>query len=364
MKNYFLKFYIILAFLLMQGLFEDLNAQDDTTKVITNSCSQKLREMVKNYEQGYLDIIPNSLQDCMNSGFTSTEKLQAYRLIILTYLYLDENQKASEYMNMLLKYEPDYKPNRTLDPIEFINLYNKFNINPYISFGIGVGANQTRPLLINDFSAGDKRQYPSTYQNGISYNFSAYLDVMVVKNLFFTTEFQFLNRSFTSKSNVISSSDNTSNEIQSAFVLPLTFKYMIGNGNFKPYLRAGFSPEYLISSNSDIVRVNKFNSNQNDYAGPNTDLSAQRNKLNFAFLAGVGAAYKLGYGYLFLDIRYLYGISNYNNVTERYKYFDDQVSNYGYISNDFKIDQVQASFGYMKNLYKVKTKRNKQTVND
>lgn len=326
-----------------------------------SSCSQKLKEMQKSYELGVLSPIPEALKDCMSGGFTKTEKLQGYRLIILTYLFLDETKKAEQYMNDLLNYEPDYVPNKALDPIEYIRLFDSFNVLPFISFGVGLGANQTSAKLVNSYSVGNSDNSPTKYESGINFNFGASVDLLLVKKLYISAEGYVFLRSFSSTTDVLPRSRLTTEETHTAINLPVTIKYVIGTGKLKPYLRAGVSTDLLLSSQNLMVRTNT-NTNQNDFAGPSVDMSPNRNNINLYLVGGVGIAYKLGYGYLFLDGRYLYGMSNFVKVGERYSDFEEKITQYGYIDNDFGLNNIQATIGYMMSLYKVKKKKSKQDI--
>jgi hypothetical protein len=323
-----------------------------------SSCSQKLKEMQKSYELGVLAPIPDALKECMSGGFTKTEKLQGYRLIILTYLFLDETRKAEQFMNELLNYEPDYVPNRALDPIEYIQLYESFNVLPFISFGVGLGANQTSAKLVNSYSVGNSETAPTSYQSGINFNFGASVDLLLVKKLYISAEGYVFLRSFSSTTDVLPRSRLSTEESHTAINVPFTIKYIIGTGKLKPYLRAGAAVDLLLSSQSLMVRTNT-TTNQNDFAGPSLDMSPQRNALNLYLVGGVGMGYKLGYGYLFVDARYLYGMSNFSKVEGRYSDFEEKITQYGYIDNDFGLNNIQASIGYMMSMYKVKKKKQK-----
>ena len=61
------------------------------------SCLNTLREAKDLYEQGLIDEIPDLLSGCMESGFTRAQRIEAYKIIILTYLF-DDDQFAAEKM--------------------------------------------------------------------------------------------------------------------------------------------------------------------------------------------------------------------------------------------------------------------------
>jgi hypothetical protein len=323
-----------------------------------NSCSQTLKEAQKSYEQGQLINIPEKLKVCMTSGFSKIEKLQAYRLIILTYLFLDEQTEAENQMNNLLVFEPDYKPNNALDPIEYINLYKSFRVEPFISLGAVIGANQSRIGLVNNFGVGNVTSNLDKYTPGIGLNFGVSADLILYRKLFITLDGYFSFKNYSSSYTVLSnsqgaSSRGTSNEAQNWFNVPITLKYIMGNGKLKFFIRGGGAFDFLLLSQNQLVRKN-LETSQNDFAGPNLDFSGQRNRINFSIVGGLGLTYKLGYGFLIVDARYMYGLTNIINTDARYKNFDSQITNYGYIDNDLRLTNLQISVGYMHSIFQVK----------
>lgn len=61
------------------------------------SCAQTLRLARSTYEQGRLHEIPALLEKCLTGGFSQQEQVEAYKLLCLSYIYLEEPVKASIY---------------------------------------------------------------------------------------------------------------------------------------------------------------------------------------------------------------------------------------------------------------------------
>ena len=117
-------------------------AQDD--------CATKIQEAQKYYDQGMIDEIPKMLAPCMADGFTRTQKIEAYKLIILSYLFDDNQFEAEKTMLEFLKKYPEYEimPN---DPVEFVYLFESYRTTSVFSFGITAGFNFTDPRIIEPF---------------------------------------------------------------------------------------------------------------------------------------------------------------------------------------------------------------------
>ena len=80
------KLSVILAFLVL-GIIPVFGQEED--------CSFTLREANNLYAQGRIENIPAMLEDCIEQGFTSEDRLAAYKLIILCSLYDDEEIQAA-----------------------------------------------------------------------------------------------------------------------------------------------------------------------------------------------------------------------------------------------------------------------------
>ena len=113
----------------------------------TANCTQVLRLVRTTYESGRLHEIPDMVAGCLEEsegGFTDEEKREAYRYLTLTYIYLEEPEKADEAMLKLLQTDHFFQINPTLDPAEFKSLYKKFRTEPVFKLGIKAGLNVTQ----------------------------------------------------------------------------------------------------------------------------------------------------------------------------------------------------------------------------
>ncbi|MDX2190602.1 MAG: outer membrane beta-barrel protein [Bacteroidota bacterium] len=328
--------------------------------IAQSSCSQVLKEAQKSYEQGNLETIPDKLSGCLSNGFTKIEMLQAYRLVILSHLFLDNLQEAERSMYQLLRFEPDYKPNDALDPIEYTNLYRSFRVQPLVSFGALVGVNRSSPRVITNYGTGNTSSNPTRYFPGTNFNFGITLDIAIYKKLYATVDALYTSKSYSSISSVIPNvSEVTSNEALSNIDLPFTLKYHPGNRKLRVFIRGGAAAHLMLSSGSQVIRRD-INKGQNEFDGPNVDFKSQRTPLNFSAVVGGGLTYKLGYGFLTLDARYFYGLTNIAASEKRYENYLTQITNYGYLDNDFYLDNIMLNVGYMYSIYSVK--KNKKTI--
>ena len=72
----------------------------------STSCAQTLRLAQSVYDQGRLQELNGILQNCLQNGFTKQERVEAYKLLTLSYIYQEEPEKADEAMLDLLRTDP------------------------------------------------------------------------------------------------------------------------------------------------------------------------------------------------------------------------------------------------------------------
>lgn len=355
------KFVYKYQLLTILSVFIFLNNYKLEAQNVATSCSQSLKEAQKAYEKGNIELIKSKIENCVSSTeYSKIEQMQAYRLMILSFLYLDDQTNAEKWMNDLLIFEPDYKPNKLLDPIEYIKLFESYNVFPWISVGLSVGVNASVPRTVWSYNLGLSDGNTTTKnKNGFSINFGGIADFNIYKKIFFTTEILLVTRSMQSEKAAFPNSKIIVNENQTFLEAPLSLKYVIGNGKIKPFLRLGVSLSLNLSANQSLNRVKTDIDATPEFSGPVVDVKGSRNVLNVFALAGAGIMYKIGYGNLFVDIRYMYGMSNFTKQSARYESFNSRLTSYGFIDDDFAINSIQLSTGYIYSFYKVKKRKKK-----
>ncbi|HLF35292.1 MAG TPA: hypothetical protein VI583_13700, partial [Cyclobacteriaceae bacterium] len=109
------------------------------TAVQPSGCAQSLLDAEALFAEGKLNQIAPLLETCMRAGFTKDEKVQAYKLLSVTYTYLEEFSKAEDALLNLLRLENEYRVNPEVDPTEFIKLFQKFRTYPIFQVGLKIG---------------------------------------------------------------------------------------------------------------------------------------------------------------------------------------------------------------------------------
>src|SRR5882757_1957642 len=114
---------------------------------------QTLRLAQSIYEQGRLHEIPSlpGLKDTEIAKYSKSNQVDAYRLLTLASIYLEEPEKADENMLKLLRTEHFYEPNEQVEPAEFIGLYKTFRTKPVFNIGLKFGPNSTIPMISSQY---------------------------------------------------------------------------------------------------------------------------------------------------------------------------------------------------------------------
>ncbi len=329
-----------------------------------NACAKTLRSARSAYEQGRIEEVPDLVNKCLSSGFNDVERIEAYKLLILSHLYYDERAAAEDAMLRFLRIEPEYEINPVVDPPEFINLYNTFRTKPIFLIGGKAGGNLTFVNLQKNFSLDNTNNSTGTYTAQLGYQAGITADIPLGnKGFSIGIEANFIGHFYEYNKKQLGFSQLLFQEEQLWGEVPLLARYSFGKGNTKYYVQLGGAVSYLISSEATVERVDSVDLEvgNRSVSGPSIDLSEQREVLNYSITGGVGVRIKnvLGRGYLLADLRYTYGIPNIVNEEARYDNTELQYR-YLYVDNDFSLSNAFISIGYMIPIYKPKVIRRKK----
>lgn len=88
------------------------------------SCDENtLKKATELYEIGNFEEMRSNLDSCMDY-FSNSQKVQAYRLICMSQLTMGDMEEAKKSVQILLKYDPDYTPDKMNDLPVFEALVN------------------------------------------------------------------------------------------------------------------------------------------------------------------------------------------------------------------------------------------------
>jgi hypothetical protein len=321
--------------------------------IFSQNCTQSLRSAERAYAEGRIAEIPTILELCLKGGFTKAERIRAYRLLTLSYLYQYETSSAEQAMLSFLKEIPDYKIDPT-DPAPFVKLYKRFRTTPLFLVGLESGINFSQPrafagrsVLGSTYAHYTSKlgfQAGATGEIAINSKFSAEMGLQ-----YFLTRFQ---------STVTGGEDNfaksTVEVTQSQIGFQAMGKYEVWRKqDFSVFVNMGLSSFWI----ADLTRRISQEASRGSLPSltPNgSSIHTEHKNLTYSLITGVGTKYKLGKNYVVFRLQYWWGLTNQtvNPWDEEENYLDPFDS--GFVPDDYRTNNLTFSVAYLFPVYKPK----------
>ncbi len=367
-------------------LFQIVSAQDQV------SCAQLLEDAKEAYGAGMVELVPELLNDCIESGLSGSSKQEAYVLVITAYLFDYLPNEADALMEHFLDEFPNFQA-KPSDPSEFTILLNKHkeqraelqtqNIRQQqittqtnreaearqeqlrqqelkklkrsqkqgnkSSPGLGftVGTNLSIPQLIEPYSITDPSLSDGKF--GVAtpgFHIGAELSLPISNAIEASVELQYERVRFNFTETPFSFTAYTYDEFQNRLALPLSFLFhMNPDSDNKFYFRIGVVTDYLLSASASGIRnYTDSESQAPDAVVDITEITSARSRMNVSLLGGMGMKFSMQSGFIFIETIYQYGLLQGNVESERYSN-QDLVWMLYHVDGDFKLHQLNISAG-------------------
>ena len=295
-----MRYFLIYSLLIFLLPIASVLAQDQ--------CAIALSEAEDKYDQGKLYEIPEMLQSCLNDGFTKEEKVRAYRLLTLTYLFLDYYTEADSSYLKLLKLSPEYVTNDEIDPMEIINHHEKFTTKPFYYITMGkLGFNLSHANVLIDYSMSESNNGSDKYSSVVGFHAGFGAEMVLYQNLHLAGEFMISRKTLhltdthwgfqSDNSNFFTTNmDFAHTEIE----IPVLLKYNFWNKRINPFVVGGIAPSYLFESNVQNIQRAYLGSDENSgeefpvQSITEINNGVFKNRFNYSLLFGGGINYKVG----------------------------------------------------------------------
>jgi hypothetical protein len=330
--------------------------------VAQNDCGTKIQEAQKYYEQGMIEEIPQMLAPCMENGFTRNQKIEAYKLIILSYLFDDNQFEAEKTMVEFLSKFPEYEimPN---DPVEFVYLFESYRTTSIFSFGFTAGFNLSDPRIIEPYTTFDMHNASLTNTMKPGFQVGVGVGRYISRKLFLNLELKFSENQYAFKDELITPLPGL-NGIHSVsykerlykLMMPLTVAYEFEGKKFHYFIRTGVGVSKLMSASGTATR--QYTEEIPPVTGETQNLMPYRKSFLYSGIIGTGVRYKVPHGVLTAEIRANIGL---NNIVRSEKRYDNwqQVMQSSYLDDDFSLNVFSFSAGYYFSFYKPKKQADK-----
>ncbi|MBI1307392.1 MAG: outer membrane beta-barrel protein [Bacteroidetes bacterium] len=310
------------------------------------TCTEKLVNANDLYDQGQFTEAMNLANGCTTSD-KPADQWQAYRILSLSYLALNQMQEARESAINLLNIYPGYKSNSFNDPVEFTKLLSTITVIPKFSIGLG--------LTGSPFSAAIPRVSKSYVLGNYEKNYS-------VKNAFqFGFPFSYyLNPNIAINASLLASVNNfgidytpdnwkvSVTEQMTYLNLPLRLHYFLKpTSRLRYFLSAGAYAGYLLYDKNTFKAEDTYNREKREkYELTRLNILERRNRINYGATVGIGLDYKIfSNARINLQYNYYRSFRQINKPETRYDNID-QMYVYYYVDDDITVHNAVVSIGY------------------
>ena len=358
MKKYsFLTFFIISIGTAILG--QGLRAQ--------TNCEKALIAAENLYQSGQLYDIPDRLEQCMESGFNFQEKQSAYRLLSLTYLNINQEEKAKNALHKLLRLNPDYVITKEKDPAELYNLYLQFKVDPVFYMGLRGGAVISRPFILQERSSSSLQPGSDKfYEPFYGFNFGGDMALPLFKHLLlefspsytrssYLFQSLYLTDGFAQTAAVPQVQEVAGQETYHTLVLPLGLNYRIParQGKLNYSIGVGVGASFLLASSyTDLNRVNRQIFTE-EISISRVKTTPYRRDVNVLARLEVGLEYKYRGYFWGARMGFSAPMLNFTKYPSQQEMFLNTMStNFGWLDDDFVLANGYFSVFVRKPLYK------------
>ncbi|AYB33296.1 outer membrane beta-barrel protein [Chryseolinea soli] len=335
-----------------------------------DECELTLARAQEEFNEGHLYGIPGLLSDCLEKNQNTEWRQRAYLLLAETYLLLEDPLGAEQSYLNVLRANPEFLPDQSRDPIDLVYLSRKFTASPIFSFWASAGPNVSPVRIIHDVNIGGESGIKQKYSLKVGYHADAGFDYHYDEHIsaslgvsFSSTVFKHTtNNLFGQNKDIVEMTDR-----QSWISIPVSVKYSDNVGRIRPYGYLGFTFRTLLTDNANIKIFNRDTKDltggteeiaSSDKQSPTLNFKDKRQTFNQAAFVGGGIKYKYKLDYFFVDVRYAFGLKNMVNADRRY---DDITYRWTYVDDDFRLDNLSISIGYIHPFYKARKLKHART---
>ncbi|MEO0473547.1 MAG: hypothetical protein AAF206_28300, partial [Bacteroidota bacterium] len=220
-------------------------------------CEEKLERAKQAFQNGTPEQVETLLQNCLQSGFSKRQKIEAYRLLVSVFLLEGDPDKAQQSFIRMMKQDPSQSIDTSFvsDPPELLYLYNQFRTIPKSYLCISAGAIQTFPDIFGTHrlagSTGSDTRFEQLVGTSLGINWEK---ALIRRNLRLNLGLQVSRIAFRSVNSINTLGDPTQNtsvfrleENQTQFRIPIQLQYDFEakkpqnfiNRRIYPYIQAG-----------------------------------------------------------------------------------------------------------------------------
>ena len=334
----------ILIFLLLCLGIQKMAAQEV-------DCSLMLGDAKEAYNAGMVELVPDFLMDCIKSGgLTGEARIEAYKLVINSYLFDYMTEDADSLMDDFVSEFPFYRAQNS-DPQEFVYLLDQHLIAAGIdpdempadtterkgffqrfrereltkgagefgnTMGFILGIPLSMPMAEEGFSLGDPARDESSFGTLPGIMAGAEANLILKRKLEASLGLIYEISRFSYSATPLSQTSYRYEESQHQLQVPLSLVYKFNPENRKVcyYLRGGFVPSYLFMASGKGTRTSE--DGLDELVVEPTDIAESRARMNVDVMLGSGFRIPLKNAFIFTEIRLTASLMQSNLEDMRY----------------------------------------------
>ena len=266
------------------------------------NCERNLNEARADYSNGNLYAIPGKLTDCLENGFSKNDKIIALRYLTLTYININQQEKARETLIKLLNIQTDYQVKEGIDPLELYSLYRKIDTDIKYFIGVTFGLNYNTIQVEQHYTPfADQHEYKYSPLLNIP-QFGAQFLYPFSKKWLAGVELNYQNQQFAYEET------NTNTETDEFTIigydannhgvnLNLNMRYMLDYYQWKPFVELGTVGRFNLTYDLLSYSTEFSNSVNNEEIIDNINLfdpeDTRRSRYNLGLSASIGSMIKI-----------------------------------------------------------------------
>lgn len=302
-----------------------------------DSCIVKLQRADQRFNNGFFDeaiLILNDVRS--NCQLSKSDAITSRKLLILSYLDIDELEKAEGAASEIMKLNPNYVPDKLRDRADYISIFSKYKPTPILSIGAFIGTNSSQISTLNTYSVlyDDNTPGLANYNSQLGFQIGINAQYRIYNSLWVELGAQFRSSTYLNSLFYIENSTVNYSETITHFDFPLQAKYYFFSGRIKPFTYGGLQVSVLNSALGELTR---------DEFIDIVDRKIQRNSFMLGYFGGLGISYNVKSVNFELGSRYVYYPDQFNKEGTRYENLSS-VFKYYYIDNDFRMDLFEIIF--------------------
>lgn len=313
------------------------------------TCSEQLRVAQRRYDEGLLDDIPKLLSGCLENGFSKEEKMNAYKLLIQTYLYSDATAMADQTMVAFLRDFPEYKIAGN-DPKEFVLLHKSYRTEPIMNIELVGGGNFSSPQVREYFGVESLSNETADYEALFGFNVGVNYVDRLYQDFDFSAGVLFRFQKYGYTNAVYSHSEVWATFTEMQIGAPVSARYNFKVFGVRGHAFLGVEPCYRLSTSVDFSRIL---SGGADPITGTVSLNEMRKKFDINPILGVGGFFNIGSAKFKANAKLRF--ATISSTTNELRYSrPDLIEKFYYIDDNILVHELSVSVAYIISVYNPK----------